>query len=358
MYVQDVLERRALAVHDEGGVGEPLNLDLVQRDVHGFGCIAQAAVTFVVAGLVDDLVGAWRHVHDDVGPDRLVAHVPRSLLARHMRLPQRPLQARVFALQSADHANQTVVVSFVWCDRVHALHGCTPQVLSGVYSLSHSTLPDPKWRPMKASTLLTRLKSERMPTAPRKDDTEAAQRADAVRAWQDAARARVCTPARGFAGKPTDYVYSWKEACTLADPKGRVAASQASQASKASKAKTTMPTLAATRREIAHLERVVDLHYGGVMPVNEGPMSPDSLPDVVYLMLLPSSRLVQPDPEVRLADVERKLLSTNPHASIPGRFTVLSIVKNALQTGIGEARKPWRAQPAQPTPSTPRRKTA
>jgi hypothetical protein len=171
---------------------------------------------------------------------------------------------------------------------------------------------------------------------------EASKRADGVRAlrdaarrWGDATRDRVCTPARGFAGKPSDYVYDLKESCTLADPKARAEAQKrAKQRAAARKAGATVPSVAATRRELAQLDRVVNLHYGGLMPVDEAPMSPSSLPLFVNLMLRPSERLAQPDPELRYAAIARQFAKLDQ--KVPGRFTVLSLVKVALHAGLGE----------------------
>jgi hypothetical protein len=189
------------------------------------------------------------------------------------------------------------------------------------------------------------IQSEMAPKPKSEDAVEVLKRAegaralrDAARTWGDATRDRVCTPARGFAGKPSDYAYHVNERCTLVDPKARAEAQNKKRGKDGKAAKAAMPTLAATRREIAQLERVVNLHYGGVMPVNEGPMSPNMLPLIVYMMLRPSTRLAQPDPELRFAEVQKQIESID--STMPGRFTVLNIVKNALQASVGDLVKP------------------
>jgi hypothetical protein len=176
--------------------------------------------------------------------------------------------------------------------------------------------------------------------------------------WAKALRDVTRTLRDGYAGKSTDYAYSVRERCTLVDPEARAEALKRAKQRRAAlrgpgRAKATMPTLAATRREIAQLDRVVNLTYGDLMPVNEGPMSPDGLPDFVALMLRPSARLAQPDPELRYADVEKKFATVTPDADMPGRFTVLSIVRYALQASIGDVSK-MSATPATPASSSRR----
>jgi hypothetical protein len=177
------------------------------------------------------------------------------------------------------------------------------------------------------------------PPSERPDAAAVLKRAAGARAWRDAARADVCTPARGFAGKPTDYVYDLKESCTLADPKARAEALKRAKprARRADGGLATVPSVAATRREVLHLDRVLSQHYNNLMPSNEGPMSPDALPRVMDMMLRPEERLAQPNPELRFAELARRI----PVGEVmPGRFTVLSLVNVALKTGLGDVAYP------------------
>lgn len=153
-----------------------------------------------------------------------------------------------------------------------------------------------------------------------------------MRQLRDAARDSVCVPERGYPGRPADYTYSLRETCTPLDPAAREARRRARKASQ------QVPTPAATRREIAHIERVLHDHYGDVMPSSEGPIQPLVLRRPLELMLDPKERLAEPDPEKRYERIAKRYRAQNREP--PGRFTVLELAMVALRASIGVV-QPW-----------------